>query len=68
MNVACGKKFTAIEYVDELNKILGNNINPKFQKERKDDVKHLLADITRANKIFEFSYHIDFCVLLNMAI
>lgn len=54
-NVACGERHTIIELVNELNIIMGNDIKPSFKKDRRGDVKHSLADITKANKMLDFS-------------
>ncbi len=59
LNVASGERFTVLNLVDELNKIARKDISPKFQKERKGDVRHSLADITKADKMLGFSPHID---------
>ena len=40
--------------MDTINKILGKNIEPIFEKERVGDVKHSLAGIEKAKKMLEF--------------
>jgi nucleoside-diphosphate-sugar epimerase len=59
-NVACGKRYTLIELVDLLNKILAKNIKPQISNERAGDVKHSLADITKAEKSFGYLPKITF--------
>lgn len=68
LNVACGERFTVLNLVDKLNKVIRRDISPKFQKERKGDVRHSLADITKADKMLGFRPHIDFCKGLRMAV
>jgi nucleoside-diphosphate-sugar epimerase len=47
-NVACGESATLNELVVSLNEILGTNIEPVYRSPRSGDVKHSLADISRA--------------------
>jgi UDP-glucose 4-epimerase len=47
-NIACGESLTLLQFVDALNRILGTSIKPVFEEERPGDVKHSLADISRA--------------------
>jgi UDP-glucose 4-epimerase len=49
-NIACGESNTLIQLVDSINHILGTSIDPVFEKERPGDVKHSLADISRAEE------------------
>lgn len=53
-NIACGKRYTILQLVDTLNKILGKNIEPIFDKERVGDIKHSLAGIEKARKMLGF--------------
>ena len=53
-NIACGERFTLIQLVENINKILGKNIEPIFDKERVGDVKHSLARIEKAKKMLGF--------------
>jgi UDP-glucose 4-epimerase len=47
-NIACGRSYTLLHLVDSLNRILGTTIEPLFEDVRPGDVKHSLADISRA--------------------
>jgi UDP-glucose 4-epimerase len=49
-NIACGERYTILQLVETINKILGKNIKPVFDKERTGDVKHSLASIEKAKK------------------
>lgn len=53
-NTACGENYTLLQLVDALNRILGTNIEPMFEEQRPGDVKHSLADITRAKEKLGF--------------
>ena len=67
-NVGCGERFTVRKLVDQLNKILGMDIRPDFQKERKGEVKHSLADISKAMKLLGYNPSVDFPNRLRKAI
>jgi len=53
-NIACGEKYTVLQLVESINKILGKSIEPVFEKARVADVKHSLADIEKAKKMLGF--------------
>lgn len=59
-NIACGKKYTLLELVQEINAALGKQIEPKFAPERSGDVKHSLADISKAGKMLGYQPKVDF--------
>ncbi|HVK96628.1 MAG TPA: SDR family oxidoreductase [Flavisolibacter sp.] len=47
-NVAFGKRTTLNELFEYLKEIAGSDLSPKYGPERKGDVKHSLADISKA--------------------
>jgi UDP-glucose 4-epimerase len=47
-NVACGRRITINELVDMINDILGKDVEPVYTESRPGDIKHSLADISRA--------------------
>jgi nucleoside-diphosphate-sugar epimerase len=49
-NIACGQRFTINTLVQNLNEILGKNIEAAHTESREGDVKDSLADITRAEE------------------
>jgi len=59
-NIACGGKFTLLELVSEINTTLGQNIEPVFEPERPGDVKHSLADISKAKTMLSYKSEVDF--------
>jgi UDP-N-acetylglucosamine 4-epimerase len=46
-NVACGEQTTLNEMVDLLNQISNLQLKPNYKEERKGDVKHSLASISK---------------------
>ena len=59
-NIACGERYTLIDLVDEINKMLGTNVQPLFNETRTGDVKHSLASIEKAKNILGFNVKTDF--------
>ncbi|MCC7368994.1 MAG: SDR family oxidoreductase [Chloroflexi bacterium] len=53
-NVACGQRYTLLDLVESLNRILGTNITPTFGPDRPGDVKHSLADISKARELLGY--------------
>ncbi|MEK7650274.1 MAG: SDR family oxidoreductase [Patescibacteria group bacterium] len=60
INIACGYEISLNELVERINKILGTNIQPRYEAERVGDVKHSLADITKAKKLLNYAPFISF--------
>jgi UDP-N-acetylglucosamine/UDP-N-acetylgalactosamine 4-epimerase len=54
-NIACGAQTSLLELFNQLQKEAGLSIQPLFGPERKGDVKHSLADITKARQLL--GYH-----------
>ncbi len=53
-NIACGEQTSLLELFEELKNIAGSAINPIHQPERKGDVKHSLADISKARNLLGY--------------
>lgn len=53
-NIAFGGRECLIDVYYELNRILGKNIEPIFGPERKGDIKHSNADISKAKKFLGY--------------
>jgi UDP-glucose 4-epimerase len=60
INIACGTRYTLIELVEKINKILGTNVKPIFDNKRAGDVKHSLASIDKAMRILNYKVIVDF--------
>lgn len=54
-NVACGEQMSLNELFKQLNIISGLKLKPRYAPPRKGDVKHSLADISKARKMLEYS-------------
>lgn len=59
-NIACGKNYSLNNLVQRLNEVLGTSIEPKYADERAGDIKHSLADITRAQDDLQYKVQVSF--------
>jgi len=59
-NIACGKAYSVLDIIKYVNKILKKDIKPEFTPKRPGDVKHTLADITRAKDLLGFEPKMGF--------
>jgi UDP-N-acetylglucosamine 4-epimerase len=53
-NIACGKQTSLNELFEGLRKESGNSVEATYGPERKGDVKHSLADISKARKLLGY--------------
>jgi nucleoside-diphosphate-sugar epimerase len=60
LNVACGENFSLLDLVKHINRLLGTNIEPLFEPERKGDVKHSLAAIDQARERLGYAPQVSF--------
>jgi UDP-glucose 4-epimerase len=60
MNVACGERYSLNLLAKYLAEIMGKNLTPAYEQERAGDVKHSMADITRAQSLLSFSPRVKF--------
>ena len=54
-NVACGKRVTVNYLAKKMAEIMGKDIEPDHTDRRQGDVRHSLADISKANKIIGYN-------------
>jgi len=59
-NIACGERYSLLELVAELNRLLGTSLEPRLEPARPGDVRHSLADITKAQRELGFMVQTDF--------
>ena len=59
-NVACGWRTTLLEVVEIVGKIVGHEVQPRLSPARSGDIRHSLADITRAREILGYTAPVDF--------
>ena len=60
LNVACGESFSLLDLVKQINRLLGTNVEPLFEPERKGDVKHSLAAIDQARERLGYAPQLSF--------
>ncbi len=54
-NIAGGSRISLLELVKTINDILGKDVEPFFEETRAGDIKHSLADISKAKEAFGYS-------------
>lgn len=67
-NIAYGGREFLIDIYHALAKALGKDIEPIFGPDRKGDIKHSNADISKAKKLLEYDPEYDFASGLNEVI
>lgn len=67
-NIAYGGREYLIDIYHTLTKALGKDIEPKFGPDRKGDIKHSNAEITKAKELLGYDPEYDFSRGLNEAI
>jgi len=67
-NVACGKNVTLNQVVVSLNKLLGTNLTSNYSSARVGDIKHSLADISRAARDLNYTPFVDFDTGLKLTV
>ena len=60
MNCASSGQITLNELVGRINKILGKNISPVYEKSRAGDIKHSFADIHLAKSKINYTPSVSF--------
>ena len=60
VNVANGRSTSLLRLIELLNALLGTSVEPDFQDPRAGDVKHSLADITRARELLGYEPPVSF--------
>jgi nucleoside-diphosphate-sugar epimerase len=60
INVACGKRITINELASKMARRLEKDLTPIHGPERAGDVKHSLADLTRAREMLRYEPIVDF--------
>jgi UDP-glucose 4-epimerase len=68
VNIACGEAITINAIIDMINEIVGKNVKPEYAPDRAGDVKHSLADITRATETIAYTPSVTFKEGLQKAI
>lgn len=68
VNIACGERITINSLAAQIKEILKKDISPSYQTPRPGDIKHSLADISRAKKVLKYSPQISLEEGLKMTI
>jgi len=59
-NIACGDQISLNGMVEYLKEISGKSVKVEYTVERKGDVKHSRADITKAQHLLNYSPRVNF--------
>lgn len=59
INVACGRRTTVLDIARYIAEIVGVNIQPEHTSPRIGDVRHSLADITKARRLLGYEPAVD---------
>jgi nucleoside-diphosphate-sugar epimerase len=59
INLGLNQRTTLNQLLAELQKIIGTNLTPHYESPRVGDVRHSLADITRAERLLGFKAIVD---------
>jgi UDP-glucose 4-epimerase len=54
VNIACGSRVTISGLANFINSIVGKEISCKFEKPRMGDIRHSLADVTKARELLGY--------------
>ena len=68
INIACHKQISLNRILDILRELLSTDTPAEYADPRAGDIKHSLAEITRAKEILGFEPRIDFKQGLRLAI
>jgi UDP-glucose 4-epimerase len=60
MNIACGDRYTLLQLLDVIGRLLGVTPDPEFQPARPGDVKHSQASIDLARQLIGYRPGIGF--------
>lgn len=68
VNIAFGERTTLNELWKNISNQVGIDVSPEYRPERKGDVKHSLADISKASNLIAYKPHISVLQGLNIAL
>jgi nucleoside-diphosphate-sugar epimerase len=60
INIACGERVSLLDLLEQIGRIAEREIEPEFTAERSGDVKHSLADITKAERLLGYRPVVSF--------
>lgn len=53
-NIGCGGQTTLNQLIEKMNGILGSQLKPKYEAARKGDVRHSVADVSKAARMMGY--------------
>lgn len=59
INIACGKRISLNQLLAILKDILASKVEPVYKEPRQGDVRHSLADISKANQLINYDPQVD---------
>jgi len=68
INIACGQAVTVNAVIEMVNELVGRQIEPEYAEPRPGDIKHSLADISKAREFIGYEPRISFKEGLSRAI
>ena len=60
INIACGAHYTLNDLFEQLQRIIGSSVAPRYAEPRVGDVKHSQADISAAGKLIGYRVRVPF--------
>ena len=54
-NIGCGAQTSLNQLIQKMNKVLGTQVKPIYESARKGDVRHSLADVSKASGMLGYS-------------
>ncbi len=60
INIACSERRSVLDIVNEINEVLGTDLEPEFLPPRPGDILHSRADIAKAERILNFKPSVSF--------
>jgi UDP-glucose 4-epimerase len=68
INIACGEAVTVNAVIEMVNELVGRHVEPKYAEPRPGDIKHSLADISKAKELIGYEPRVSFKQGLSRAI
>lgn len=68
INLANGRSTSLLQLLELLNELLGTQVQPQFAEPRASDVRHSLADVTRAERLLGYEPPVSFADGLRQSI
>jgi len=59
-NIACGEMITVNSLASQINEIIGTAVKPNYDSPRPGDIRHSLADISKAREMLKYKPRVKF--------